>query len=74
MEAPRFIRSVLAINLPNDNPSVEDVTSLFAPFGDLTQVRVLRPGKTLPPYLKDYTAVSTVEPDILYSKTYTIWQ
>ncbi|XP_039261622.2 uncharacterized protein LOC120337800 [Styela clava] len=56
IEAPRFIRSVLAINLPNDSPSVEDVTSLFTPYGDLTQVRVLRPGKSIPSYLKEYTA------------------
>lgn len=56
IEAPRFIRSVLAINLPKSTPSVEDVTSLFTPYGELTQVRVLRPGKAIPTYLKDYTA------------------
>lgn len=56
MEAPRFIRSVLAINLPTEAPTVEDVTSLFKPYGELTQVRVLRPGKALPSYLRDYTA------------------
>nr|CAB3263387.1 la-related protein 6 [Phallusia mammillata] len=56
MEPPRFIRTVIAINLPLENPTIESVTSLFASFGDLTQVRVLKPGKPLPSYLRDYTA------------------
>ncbi|XP_078485481.1 la-related protein 6 [Ciona intestinalis] len=56
LEPPRLIRTVIAINLPLPIPTIESVTSLFSIYGDLAQVRVLKPGKTLPPYLRDYTA------------------
>jgi len=77
IEAPRFIRTVIAIHLPLNNPSIESVTSLFAPFGDLTQVRVLKPGKPLPSYLKDYTPVSSFSqkiflPIIIFSLTFNL--
>jgi hypothetical protein len=54
-EAPKPIRSVLAINLFSDSPTVESVTSQFAQYGELTQVRVIRPGTTLPLYLREFT-------------------
>ncbi|XP_076812198.1 uncharacterized protein LOC143459106 [Clavelina lepadiformis] len=56
MDAPRFIRTVIAINLPLETPTIESVTSLFVSYGDLTQVRVLKPGKKVPAYLKEYQA------------------
>ena len=59
IEPPRFVRSVIAINLPMSSPTIESVTSLFAAYGDLTQVRILKPGKKLPSYLTDYQAVSS---------------
>lgn len=54
IEPPRFVRSVIAINLPMEIPTIESVTSLFATYGDLTQVRIIKPGKKLPSYLMDY--------------------
>lgn len=54
LEPPKPIRTVLAINL-HENPTVESVTSAFAKYGDLTQVRVIRPTSQLPAYLKEFT-------------------
>ncbi|CAG5108691.1 Oidioi.mRNA.OKI2018_I69.chr1.g3910.t2.cds [Oikopleura dioica] len=54
LEPPKPIRTVLAINL-HENPTVETVTSAFAKYGDLTQVRVIRPTSALPAYLKEFT-------------------
>ncbi|CBY32358.1 unnamed protein product [Oikopleura dioica] len=54
LEPPKPIRTVLAINL-HENPTVESVTSSFAKYGDLTQVRVIRPTSQLPAYLKEFT-------------------
>jgi len=54
LEPPKPIRTVLAINLDSDNPTVESVTSQFAKYGELTQVRVIRPTSCLPNYLKEF--------------------
>jgi la-related protein 6 len=54
LEPPKPIRTVLAINL-HENPTVESVTSAFAKYGELTQVRVIRPTSQLPAYLKEFT-------------------
>jgi hypothetical protein len=54
LEPPKPIRTVLAINI-GTNPTVESVTSSFAKYGELTQVRVIRPTSTLPAYLKEFT-------------------
>ena len=53
LEPPKPIRTVLAINLTT-NPTVESVTSSFAKYGELTQVRVIRPTSSLPSYLKEF--------------------
>lgn len=55
LEPPKPIRTVLAINLEHSNPTVESVTSAFAKYGELTQVRVIRPTSCLPSYLKEFT-------------------
>jgi len=54
LEPPKPIRTVLAINLDSENPTVESVTSQFAKYGELTQVRVIRPTSCLPNYLKEF--------------------
>jgi hypothetical protein len=54
LEPPKPIRTVLAINV-GQNPTVESVTSAFAKYGELTQVRVIRPTSCLPSYLKEFT-------------------
>lgn len=55
LEPPKPIRTVLAINLGTNTPTVESVTSAFAKYGELTQVRVIRPTSSLPNYLKEFT-------------------
>lgn len=41
-------RTVIAFRLPDQNPSVEQVSQLFSGCGEITLVRILRPGKNLP--------------------------
>lgn len=45
-------RRILAINLPANCQTIEQVTSVFHPYGDVTVVRVLKPGKNLPSEIK----------------------
>merc|ERR1712227_85066 len=49
-------KRVIAINLPSDLQSIDAVTSVFHPYGDVTLVRVLKPGKALPFDTKQYAA------------------
>merc|ERR1719394_1279312 len=55
LEPPKPIQTVLAINLELENPTVESVTSLFSKYGELTQIRIIRPTSSLPTYLKEFT-------------------
>lgn len=47
-------KRVIAINLPSHLHTIESVTGLFYPYGEILLVRVLRPGKQLPFDLKQY--------------------
>lgn len=47
-------RSVVAVNLPFENPTIENVAELFKPCGDIALIRVLRPGKTIPQDVKKH--------------------
>jgi len=49
-------KRVIAINLPAELQSIDTVTSVFHPYGDVTLVRVLKPGKALPFDTKQYAA------------------
>jgi len=49
-------KRVIAINLPVELQSIDTVTSVFHPYGDVTLVRVLKPGKALPFDTKQYAA------------------
>jgi len=55
LEPPKPIQTVLAINLELDTPTVEGVTNLFAKYGELTQIRIIRPSSSLPAYLKEFS-------------------
>ena len=50
-------RRILAINLPINIQTIETVTSVFHPYGDVTVVRVLKPGKNLPSDVKPWLRV-----------------
>jgi RNA recognition motif-containing protein len=52
---PQPIQTVLAINLEMDVPTVEGVTACFSKYGELTQIRIIRPTSILPTYLKEFT-------------------
>ncbi|XP_013781104.1 la-related protein 6-like [Limulus polyphemus] len=45
-------RSVVAYNLPLGQPSAEHVKELFSKCGDVSQVRILQPGSTIPSDIK----------------------
>jgi hypothetical protein len=49
-------KRVLAINLPADLQTIDAVTAVFHPYGDVTLVRVLKPGKQLPFDTKQYAS------------------
>merc|ERR1712176_744498 len=55
LEPPKPIQTVLAINLEMETPTVESVTNLFSKYGELTQIRIIRPSSSLPTYLKEFT-------------------
>ncbi|XP_078492055.1 uncharacterized protein LOC100175449 [Ciona intestinalis] len=54
LRKPRQLTSVLAIRLPSEYNSVEKVTSLFALFGEIGFVRLLRSDKEVPCDLRNY--------------------
>lgn len=47
-------RTIVAINLPFENPGIENVAELFSQCGEISLIRVLKPGKTLPPDVKKH--------------------
>lgn len=53
-EKPLPHRRILAINLPPSLQTIESVTSVFHPYGDVTVVRVVKPGKNLPQDVKPW--------------------
>lgn len=49
-------RTVIAMNLPLERPSVEAVAELFGKCGEIALIRILRPQSQIPPDLKQFTA------------------
>ena len=47
-------RTVVAVNLPTDNPTIETVADIFSKCGDIALIRIIRPGKSLPPDVKKH--------------------
>jgi hypothetical protein len=54
VEKPLPHRRILAINLPQNIQTIETVTGVFHPYGDVTVVRVVKPGKNLPQDIKPW--------------------
>ncbi|XP_041366404.1 la-related protein 6-like [Gigantopelta aegis] len=54
-------RTVVAVNLPTENPTMETVAEIFSKCGDIALIRIIRPGKSLPPDVKKH---STRHPEI----------
>ena len=46
--------SILAIRVPEDWATLEAITNLFSAYGNITLARVLRPGRPIPPDLRNY--------------------
>ena len=47
-------RTVVAVNLPYESPTIENVADLFKKCGDIALVRILRPGKSVPQDVKKH--------------------
>ena len=47
-------RTVVAVNLPFDNPTIENVAEVFSKCGDISLIRVLKSGKSIPPDIKKH--------------------
>lgn len=54
-------RSVVAVNLPMESPSIENVAEMFSKCGEVTLIRILRPGKSVPQDVKKH---ATKHPEI----------
>merc|ERR1712037_334391 len=50
-------KRVIAVDLPSNLQTIESVTTIFYPYGEVLLVRVLRPKKQLPFDLKQFQAV-----------------
>jgi hypothetical protein len=50
----RTMTSILAIRVPEDWATLESITNLFSTYGNITLARVLRPGRPIPPDLRNY--------------------
>ncbi|GLH17251.1 La protein homolog, partial [Gryllus bimaculatus] len=49
-------RTVVAMHLPHDKPTIENVAELFACFGEIALVRILRPGNPVPADVRSFVA------------------
>jgi len=49
-------RTVVALDLPLEKPTIESVVDLFAPCGKLALVRILRPGNPVPADVRPFVA------------------
>ena len=47
-------RTVVAVNLTRENPTIEGVAELFAGCGEIALIRILRPGKVVPQDVKKH--------------------
>ncbi|KAK7116773.1 la-related protein 6-like [Littorina saxatilis] len=54
-------RTVVVVNLPQDSPTIESVAEVFSKCGEVALIRILRPGKSVPPDVKKY---ATKHPEI----------
>ena len=47
-------RTVVAMHLPHDKPTIESVAELFSCFGEIALVRILRPGNPVPADVRNF--------------------
>ncbi|XP_077294867.1 uncharacterized protein LOC143917255 [Arctopsyche grandis] len=47
-------RTIVAVNLPIDKPSIENVSQLFSKCGEIALIRVLRPGNPIPADVRQF--------------------
>lgn len=48
-------RSIVAINLPMENPTIENIAELFSKCGEVALIRILKPNKTIPQDVKKHS-------------------
>ena len=53
-EPTKLVTSLLLID-PKNVTGIEDITGKFKTYGKMSQIRIIWPGRPLPPYLKVYT-------------------
>lgn len=49
-------RTVVALNLPVDKPTIENVAELFSTYGDIALIRILRPGNPVPADVRQFVS------------------
>jgi la-related protein 6 len=49
-------RTVVAMHLPHDKPTIESVAELFSCYGEIALVRILRPGNPIPADVRNFVA------------------
>lgn len=49
-------RTVIAMHLPHDKPTIESVAELFSCYGEIALVRILRPGNPVPADVRNFIA------------------
>lgn len=49
-------RTVVAMHLPHDKPTIESVAELFSCFGEIALVRILRPGNPVPADVRNFVS------------------
>jgi la-related protein 6 len=49
-------RTVVAMHLPHDKPTIESVAELFSCYGEIALVRILRPGNPVPADVRNFVA------------------
>ena len=54
LDARKTLTSLVLID-PRDINGIDDVTQKFKAYGEMAQIRIVRPGKPIPAYLKGYT-------------------
>jgi len=45
---------LIALDLPSEKSSVESVAEIFSPYGEISLIRILRPGQYLPDEVKPF--------------------
>ena len=52
LKQPKIIATILAICISEEEAEIDRLSAIFKEFGSIQQMRVVRPERTLPPYLQ----------------------